>query len=158
MLHDVEFIRKFQPMRCTVPLLAAFAIAACALPRWPVHAPLSSPYGLRFFGLRPDIHEGVDIPVPVGTPVTAVKSGTVAVAGELRGYGLVVVLLHGHSLRTVYAHLSKLNVQSGQRVQAQQVIGLSGKSGNATGAHLHFEVQRWGHAEDPVPLLGGLPH
>jgi murein DD-endopeptidase MepM/ murein hydrolase activator NlpD len=154
MLHGISFIRKFTPMRYLLPMLVAFTVSGCALPRWPVDAPLSSPYGLRFLGLRPDIHQGVDIPVPVGTPVTAMKAGTVEFAGEQRGYGLVVVLRHGGSVRTLYAHLSKIQVQRGQQVDSRQVIGLSGKSGNATGAHLHFEVQRWGRAEDPVTLLG----
>jgi murein DD-endopeptidase MepM/ murein hydrolase activator NlpD len=158
MLHRREIIRKFIRMRFLSPLLAAVALAACSLPRWPVNAPLTSPYGLRFLGLRPDLHHGVDISVPIGTPVTAMKSGTVAFAGEMRGYGLVVVLRHGARVRTVYAHLSQLNVQTGQRVAGKQVIGLSGRSGNASSPHLHFEVQRWGHAEDPVPLLGGPPH
>jgi murein DD-endopeptidase MepM/ murein hydrolase activator NlpD len=157
MLHPNDFIRKFMAMRFFMPLLAAFAIGACSLPRWPVEAPLTSPYGIRFFGLRPDFHEGVDISVPVGTPVAAMTSGTVAFAGDMRGYGLVIVLRHSASLRTVYAHLSRIDVRAGQRVAGRQLIGLSGKSGNASGPHLHFEVQRWGHAEDPVPLLGGAP-
>ena len=144
-------------MRFVMPLLAALAVASCSLPRWPVDGPLTSAYGIRFSGLHPDLHEGVDLSVPVGTPVAAMKSGTVAFAGEMRGYGLVIVLRHGPNLRTVYAHLSRLSVQPGQRVQGRQVIGLSGRSGNASGPHLHFEVQRWGHAEDPVPLLGGAP-
>ena len=86
------------------------------------------------------------------------KSGDVAFAGEQRGYGLVVVLQHGRNVRTVYAHLSRINVKTGQPVKAGEVIGLSGRSGNATGAHLHFEIRRWGRAEDPVTLLGGPPH
>jgi len=69
----------------------------------------------------------------------------------------VVVLQHGANVRTLYAHLSKLNVRAGQRVTARDVIGLSGRSGNATGPHLHFEIRRWGRPEDPVTLLGGPP-
>lgn len=127
------------------------------MPRWPVDAPMTSPYGLRFLGLEPDLHKGVDLAVPVGTPVNAVKGGTVEFAGEMRGYGLVVILSHGANVRTVYAHLSKLSVKKGDRVKGRQLIALSGQSGNAYGPHLHFEVQRWGHQEDPVPLLGGPP-
>ena len=157
MLHSSDFVGKFPSMRLLAPLLFALAATACSLPHWPVAAPLSSPYGLRFLGWRPDIHEGVDIPVPVGTAITAVKPGNVAFAGEQRGYGLVVVLQHGSSVRTIYAHLSRINVRSGEHVAARQVIGLSGRSGNATGAHLHFEIRRWGRAEDPVSLLGEPP-
>jgi murein DD-endopeptidase MepM/ murein hydrolase activator NlpD len=141
-------------MRVLLLLCLSAALAACSLPRWPVDAPLTSPYGIRFLGLRPDIHRGVDLSVPVGTPVTAVKAGRVEFAGEMRGYGLVVILQHGSTTRTVYAHLSALEVKRGDRVKARQVIARSGQSGNASGPHLHFEVLRWGHEEDPVTLLG----
>ncbi len=144
-------------MRVLLLCVCSLATAGCALPHWPVEAPLTSPYGLRFLGLRPDIHRGVDIAVPAGTPVAAMTGGTVEFAGEMRGYGLVVVLSHGHTMRSVYAHLSQLSVRQGDRVTGRQVIGLSGQSGNASGPHLHFEVQRWGSAEDPVGLLGSAP-
>ena len=75
----------------------------------------------------------------------------------MRGYGRVVMLQHGPRLRTVYAHLSEILVRKGDVVQGGQAIGKSGSSGNASGAHLHFEIRRWGREEDPVPLLGGLP-
>ena len=138
-------------------LLSLLLTSACSLPRWPVDAPMTSPYGLRFLGLNPDVHKGVDLAVPVGTPVTAIKSGTVEFAGEMRGYGLVVMLAHGPTVRSVYAHLSRLDVRNGDRVKGREVIGLSGQSGNASGPHLHFEVQRWGREEDPVSLLGEPP-
>ena len=143
-------------MRFYVLLLLSLT-TACSLPRWPVDAPMTSPFGLRFLGMNPDVHKGVDLAVPVGTPVTAIKSGTVEFAGEMRGYGLVVMLSHGSTVRSVYAHLSRLDVRKGDRVGGRQVIGLSGQSGNASGPHLHFEVQRWGREEDPVSLLGEPP-
>ena len=139
-------------------LLLLSMSTACSLPRWPVDAPLTSPYGLRFLGFNPDVHKGVDLAVPVGTPVTSIKSGTVEFAGEMRGYGTVVIVRHGGTVRSIYAHLSKLSVQKGDRVDGRQVLGLSGQSGNASGPHLHFEVQRWGRQEDPVTLLGAPPH
>ena len=129
----------------------------CSIPRWPVDAPLTSGYGLRFLGWRPDIHEGVDLGAPAGTPVMAMKDGRVLFAGSMSGYGEVVILGHGEKLRTVYAHLSRLDVRTGQEVRGRQVIGAVGSSGNATGAHLHFEVWRWNRSADPVPLLGGPP-
>jgi murein DD-endopeptidase MepM/ murein hydrolase activator NlpD len=145
-------------MRVLPVLILSLASAACSLPRWPVQAPLSSAWGVRFEGLKPDMHKGVDIAVPVGTPVAAMKAGTVEFAGEMRGYGLIVVVRHGGTLRTRYGHLSSISVKQGDHVDGGQVIGLSGQSGNATGPHLHFEVERWGRDEDPVPLLGGPPH
>ncbi len=138
-------------------LLAVFTIAGCALPRWPVDGPMTSPWGLRLRGLSPDFHHGVDIGVPNGTPVRAMKAGRVAHAGTMSGYGLVVMIDHGTNLRTVYGHLSRIDVRVGDRVDHQQVIGLSGATGNATGPNLHFEVIRWGRSADPVPLLGGRP-
>lgn len=144
-------------MRFLVLLFVCCASQACALPRWPVSGPLTSPYGLRFLGLRPDIHRGVDISVPIGTPVTSIKAGTVTYAGEMQGYGLVVIVRHSANLRTVYGHLSSISVHQGDHVEGRQVIALSGQSGNASGPHLHFEVQRWGREVDPVPLMGGFP-
>ena len=144
-------------MSKAVLLIVCLSITGCSIPRWPVDAPVSSPYGLRFLGWRPDFHHGVDLAVPVGSAVTAMKRGDVAFAGEMGGYGRVVILQHGPRLRTVYAHLSELLVRTGDRVADRQVIAKSGRSGNASGAHLHFEIQRWGREEDPVELLGGLP-
>ena len=143
-------------MRVVVFLLAVM-LSGCSIPRWPVAGPVASPWGLRFLGLRPDFHHGVDVAVPVGSPVSAMQKGDVAFAGEMSGYGLVIFLQHGSNMRTVYGHLSEISVRKGDRVRAGQLIGKSGRSGNAQGAHLHFEILRWGRDEDPVELLGGLP-
>lgn len=138
--------------------LALVGVAgSCTIPRWPVHGPMTSPYGLRFRGIRPQIHRGVDIAVPTGTPVHAMADGRVRFAGVERGYGNVVWLDHGGGVLTVYAHLSAIRVHAGEKVDGGEVIGLSGSSGDATGPNLHFEVWRWGRQVDPVPLLGGFP-
>jgi len=108
-------------------------------------------------GLLPEIHHGVDVYVPEGTPVNAMKAGDVVFAGAWGSYGLAVVLQHGGDVRTLYAHLSSIAVTAGEHVDGHTVIGLSGRTGNASGPHLHFEVLRRGRAEDPVPLLGGWP-
>lgn len=117
---------------------------------------LTSPYGLRFRGWRPDLHEGVDIAAPEGTAVRALQGGTVTFAGVQGGYGNVVYVQHGGTT-SVYAHLSRIAVARGARVTSGQVIGAVGHTGNASGAHLHLEVWRGGRPEDPVPLLGGFP-
>ena len=137
--------------------LLALTMAGCSIPRWPIGGTLSSPYGLRLRGFRPDLHPGVDIPAVTGTPVRAMRGGTVVRAGNVSGYGLLVELDHGRDIRTRYAHLSEVRVAAGERVDGQQVIGLVGATGNATGPHLHFEIWRRGRPEDPVPLLGGMP-
>ena len=141
----------------TVAAAAALLFGGCAIPRWPVEGPLTSPFGLRMRGLRPDLHHGVDIHVPEGTPVRAMKGGTVVAAGPRGGYGLAVVLDHGGGLVTLYAHLSHVGVRAGERVEGRAVLGRSGSTGDATGPHLHFEVLRGGRPADPVPLLGGEP-
>ncbi len=138
-------------------LTAATLPTACALPRWPVQGEVISPFGLRFRGLSPDYHEGVDVAAPAGTPVLAMKPGTVARAGRFRGLGLAVYLDHGGGLVTIYGHLSSIAVRQGERVEHRAVLGAVGQTGNATTPHLHFEVLRNGRAVDPVPLLGGLP-
>jgi murein DD-endopeptidase MepM/ murein hydrolase activator NlpD len=118
---------------------------------------MTSPYGVRVRGVLPEIHRGVDVYVPEGTPVLAMKDGDVIFAGAWGSYGLAVVVQHGGGVRSLYAHLSAVAVSAGQRVAGREVIGRSGSTGNATGPHLHFEVLRDGFAVDPVPLLGRFP-
>ncbi|MFQ5536053.1 MAG: M23 family metallopeptidase [Gemmatimonadota bacterium] len=144
-------------MRSAGGLLLLVALAGCGLPRWPVDTPMTSPFGLRFRGIRPEIHRGVDLAAPSGTPVHAMAAGRVRFAGTMRGYGKVIWLDHGGSVLSVYAHLSEIRVQPGRRVRAGEVIGLTGSSGDVTAPHLHFEVWRWGREVDPAPLLGGRP-
>ena len=146
-------------MRCALSLLAGLLLlTGCSVPRWPVDGTVTSPFGLRRQGVVDlDIHRGVDIAVPEGTPVRAMAPGVVAFAGTMSGYGRVIILDHGQGVRTIYGHLSEVQVSRGQEITGRAVIGLSGSSGRATGPHLHFEVVRRGRAEDPVPLLGGFP-
>lgn len=133
-------------------------LAACSIPRWPVDAPVVSHYGARREpGLFPRLHEGVDLDVPAGTPVRAMKDGRVRFAGERGGWGKVVIVDHAGKVTSVYGHLSRVDVRAGERVRGRQVVGLSGASGNAEGPHLHFEVWLDGRPADPVPLLGGEP-
>lgn len=135
----------------------ALSISGCHLPRWPVSAPIISGFGMRFQGARPDIHRGVDLNVPTGTPVVAMADGRVRFAGVQRGFGNVVWIDHPSGILTIYAHLSAIEVQAGARVSTGERIGLSGATGNATTPHLHFEVWRWGRPVDPIPILGGRP-
>jgi murein DD-endopeptidase MepM/ murein hydrolase activator NlpD len=138
-------------------VLVGLAAAGCSIPRWPVEGPVTSPFGLRWRGLLPELHRGVDIAVPEGTPVRTMAPGRVRFAGAMAGYGTVVWMDHGGEVLTLYAHLSRLAVRAGDVVEGGAVIGLSGSSGDATGPHVHFELWRWGRERDPVPLLGGRP-
>jgi len=145
-------------LRAGAVLALLLALGACAVPRWPLDGPMTSPYGVRVRGaILPSVHRGVDIGVPDGTPVRTMMRGRVRFAGTMSGYGQVVWIDHGPDLLTVYAHLSRIDVTAGEEVRDRQVIGLSGRSGSATGPHLHFEGWRWGRPRDPVPLLGGFP-
>lgn len=138
-------------------LVVIVVVSGCGLPRWPAQAPVTSPYGLRTLGSRLDMHHGVDLGVPTGTPVRAMSGGIVSLAGEKRGYGLAVMIDHGGGWVTLYGHLDRVDVAVGDRVPAGRQVGLSGNTGVSTAPHLHFEVRRFGRSRDPVPLLGGFP-
>jgi murein DD-endopeptidase MepM/ murein hydrolase activator NlpD len=103
-------------------------------------------YGLRIDPFLDKIapHEGVDIPMPVGTAVLATADGTIEVAKTIytpfKSYGMEVVIDHGFGYKTRYGHLSKILVKPGQRVKRWQQIGEVGQTGRATGPHLHYEV------------------
>jgi murein DD-endopeptidase MepM/ murein hydrolase activator NlpD len=119
---------------------------------WPLNSvTITSTYGER----GQSFHEGVDLKAGVGTPVFAAHSGIVRYAGsKISGYGkLVVIRDEGSGLSTIYAHNSKLFVKTGQRVKQGRKISLSGKTGHATGPHLHFEVRQGTLALDPLKIL-----
>jgi murein DD-endopeptidase MepM/ murein hydrolase activator NlpD len=116
--------------------------------------PLDVAPGDRFGPRGGRFHAGVDYSAPRGTPVAAAGAGIVTYAGELAGgFGRVVTIAHGADVRTMYAHLSAIRVRVGRRVEAGDTIGLVGKSGNASGSHLHFEVRVRGAAVDPLTAL-----
>ena len=118
-------------------------------------APLGSPYGMRVDPLSGSVsyHPGIDFEAGAGTPIRAAAGGVVVMAGDCGGYGNCVVVDHGHSLATVYAHQSKVLVARGDQVADGQVLGLVGSTGRSTGPHLHFEVRFHGAPVDPVPML-----
>src|SRR5450830_538604 len=94
-------------------------------------------------------HEGVDYAAPIGTPVRSVGDGVVDFAGVQNGYGNVIILRHHNNYKTVYAHLSRINVRKGESVSQGQNIGAVGATGWATGPHLHFEYRINGVYTDP---------
>jgi len=97
-------------------------------------------------------HLGVDYSAPTGTPVRSVGDGVVEFAGRQNGYGNVVQLRHANERSTLYAHLSRIDVQKGQRVEQGQRIGAVGATGWATGPHLHFEFRVRGQHQDPLAV------
>ena len=94
-------------------------------------------------------HSGIDLAAPTGTPVVATAAGIAHVIESAIGFGLHVVIDHGGGLQSLYGHLSAVDVVDGQVVSAGQLIGAVGSTGNSTGSHLHFEIDRNGIAEDP---------
>ncbi len=101
-------------------------------------------------------HTGVDFAAPIGTQVFASGEAKVSFVGKQRGYGNLVILDHGKNIKTYYAHLSKFakNIRVGDSVKQGDVIAFVGKTGSATGAHLHYEVRRNNTPENPMLALG----
>ncbi len=119
--------------------------------QWPLHGEITSGFGRRRH--RHAHHEGIDIDGLVGEPILAAAPGTVVRAGRENGYGRFVVVDHGGGLSSLYAHASRLLVHEGDRVEAGEEIARVGRSGNARGSHLHFEVHRDGRPVNPLPFL-----
>jgi peptidoglycan hydrolase-like protein with peptidoglycan-binding domain len=117
---------------------------------WPLGGPIGSAFGPRGHGF----HAGIDVIAPAGTPVAAAASGRVVWAGyRAGGWGLLVTIAHGAGVRTMYAHLSRVNVRVGERVGVGARVGRVGATGDADGPHLHFEARLRGAAVDPLPAL-----
>ncbi len=123
---------------------------------WPVEGPITSTFGFRFGPKTGKLerHTGWDIAAPEGTPATVTASGTVIEAGwSDAGYGQHVVVDHGNGLKTLYGHLSRIDVAVGDEIVLGGAIGLVGSTGNSTGPHLHYEVRLENTAVDPGPFL-----
>ncbi len=116
---------------------------------------LTSRYGVRRdprYNTK-EFHHGIDIKAESGSDVLASAPGTVIFAGRQSGFGKVIIIDHGQRFCTVSAHLSSMLVGEGARVGRGEVIGKIGRSGNATGTHLHFELRIEGKSVDPLRYL-----
>ena len=113
---------------------------------------ISSGFGYRYHPilkvLRP--HTGVDIAAKKGTPVYATADGIISNEKAGSGYGTTVIINHGFSYKTIYAHLSKKAVKPGEKVTRGQIIGYVGNTGLSFGSHLHYEVLKNGQHVNPV--------
>lgn len=116
---------------------------------WPASGPISSPFGYRWGAL----HAGIDIDTGYGAPIVAAKAGTVISAGWNGGYGNCIIIDHGGSFSTLYAHQSRMVVGEGASVSQGQLIGYTGGTGNVTGPHLHFETRVGGTPQNPMNFL-----
>ena len=116
---------------------------------------LTSRYGVRKdprYNTK-EFHHGIDIKAESGDDVFASAPGTVIFSGKQSGFGKVIIIDHGKRFCTVSAHLSSILVNEGSRVGRGDVIGKVGRSGNATGVHLHFELRIEGKSVDPLRYL-----
>lgn len=104
---------------------------------------ISSGFGYRIHPItrRRKMHEGIDFTASTGTPIHVTGDGVVEIANRQGGYGNCIVINHGYGYKTRYAHLSKYNVNKGQRVTRGQNIGAVGNTGASVGPHLHYEVE-----------------
>jgi len=97
------------------------------------------------------VQKGVDLRAPEGAPVTAVAAGKVVYAGELRGYGNLLIVDHGSGYHSLVAHLGELSRAVGDPVQTGTLLGTVGDTGSLKGAYLYFELRKLGRAVDPAP-------
>ena len=113
---------------------------------------VTSGFGMRYHPIFKTLrrHTGVDITAPRGTPVYATAEGVVSAKQTYSGYGICVVINHGYSYETLYAHLSKKTVRIGQKVKRGELIGYVGTTGISIGPHLHYEVLKNGNHVNPV--------
>jgi murein DD-endopeptidase MepM/ murein hydrolase activator NlpD len=116
----------------------------------PVHAPITSPFGMRWGRM----HTGIDFGAPYGAPIDAAGRGTVSFAGwNSGGYGYLTIIQHRLGYQSWYAHQSRIVARAGQTVVGGTRIGYVGGTGHVTGPHLHFEVRHNGIPVNPVPYL-----
>jgi murein DD-endopeptidase MepM/ murein hydrolase activator NlpD len=119
---------------------------------------ISSRYGVRGnpFGRGHEFHNGVDFVIDTGTPILATGPGVVEAAGYEGPNGNRVAINHGFGYRSVFAHLSKVQVKPGDQVKRGQVVGLSGNTGRSSGPHLHYTLYYHGKTINPDRYL--KPH
>ena len=127
------------------------AVLGCAY-ETPVAGTLSSAFGLRTSPVlqSEEFHYGLDLAAEEGTTVSAFADCTVRSLGESSSYGKYLIIDHANDTTTLYAHLSRTDVKAGEPVSCGQPIAAVGQTGNATGAHLHFELQKEGCYLDPI--------
>jgi len=121
----------------------------------PVSGTITSRFGYRVSpgGIGSTNHKGLDIAAGCGTPIYAAASGTVEFAGTNKSLGKYVIINHGSGVKTYYAHCNSLKVSAGQTVEAGTNIATVGKTGTATGYHLHFEVRVNGTSVNPQKYI-----
>jgi murein DD-endopeptidase MepM/ murein hydrolase activator NlpD len=123
----------------------------------PVNGYITDGFGMRrnpFNGEGREVHEGLDIAVDFGTPVTATADGLVIYAAPHAGYGNLVIVYHSNGITSRYGHLSRISVEAGQRVKRGDQVGNVGSTGRSTGPHVHYEIRENDQSVDPLRYAG----
>lgn len=122
---------------------------------WPVRGWVTSDFGPRRSpkGIGTRFHEGIDIAASIGTPVYASGDGVVTFSGYKHGFGNTIIIDHGFGITTIYGHNSSLHVSEGDRIKRGMSIASVGRTGRATGPHLHYEVVIDGVPVDPMRYI-----
>ncbi len=158
LLEEIErlsgmVVEEGESLRALDRFVAKAGKVLTALPsRWPVRGPVNSDFGPRVSPWADgsgENHSGLDIGAARGTPVVAPASGVVVFAGPQPEYGITLVIDHGNDLKTLYGHLSRVDVEAGQKIERGQVVALTGNTGRSSGPHLHYEIQVAGKAVNP---------
>ena len=151
---DLATSMRAGPIRAALPGTGNRFETGTSVPsHWPLDVQGFVTRGQVRPGVVDESHPGIDIAVPLGTPVRASGGGSVSEAGYNADYGLFVLLRHPSGYETMYGHMSRLIAAEGDEVQAGEVIGLSGNSGRSTAPHLHFEIRRDAKSIDPLELV-----
>ena len=140
-------------LKARVPETPRYAPGPSEPTHWPLDAGGFVTRGEVHPGDPAEAHSGIDIAVPLGSPVRAAGGGMVEKAGTDSALGLFVLLQHPGRYETMYGHASRLLVREGDSVQAGQVIALSGSTGHSTAPHLHFEIRLDGKSLDPLTIV-----
>ena len=122
---------------------------------WPVRGWVTSDFGMRRSPLsgHRQLHAGIDIAGPTGSPVHAPGEGGVTFAGRHGGFGKMVIIDHGYGISTVYGHNSEIFVKEGNMVKRGDLLARVGSTGHSTGPHLHYEVLLDGVPVDPAKYI-----
>ena len=125
----------------------------------PVNIAIRRGDGVKYREVHPILgspawHHGQDFSAPMGTPVHATGAGKIIYVGYDKGFGNFVKMDHGYGFQTIYGHLSKFNVKTGQNVKRGDVIAYSGSTGYSTGPHLHYEIHLYGKYQNPLYFFG----
>jgi murein DD-endopeptidase MepM/ murein hydrolase activator NlpD len=137
----------------TTAILPAAAADNTSKLRWPVRGKV-----IASFGTRPDgtHNDGINIAVPLGTEIHAADNGVVAFAGEIKGYGNIVLIRHDNGWVTAYAHNEEILVKRSETVKRGQVLAKAGRSGEVDQPQVHFELRQGSKPVDPTPYLDQL--